>query len=68
MDVHMPLLDGVAATKAIRSAGVQTPIVAITANTMESDIEEYKAAGMAHFVGKPINFDRLKNVIAELTE
>jgi len=64
MDVQMPIMDGVTATRLINETiPSPPPIIAITANTMDSDIETYLAAGMRDFVGKPINFDNFQEVI-----
>jgi CheY-like chemotaxis protein len=66
MDIKMPRMDGVTATRAIRSLpGPErdTPVVALTANADPEDIREYVAAGMAGVVEKPIKADRLAEVI-----
>ena len=58
MDIHMPEMDGIEATRAIRKLGAphgQTPIIALTANAMKGDREEYMEAGMDEYVSKPIN-------------
>jgi len=58
MDIQMPIMDGVTATKAIRAgkgACKNTPIIAITANAMAGDRERYLDAGMTDYVPKPIN-------------
>ena len=65
MDIKMPRMDGVAATRAIRAlsgpAGV-VPIVALTANADPSDVQDYLAAGMNDVVEKPIKAERLLTV------
>jgi CheY-like chemotaxis protein/signal transduction histidine kinase len=62
MDIKMPRMDGVAATKEIRKlpapAG-QVPIIALTANADPDQVAEYAAAGMESVVEKPIKPDRL---------
>jgi signal transduction histidine kinase/CheY-like chemotaxis protein len=60
MDIQMPVMDGVAATRAIRErerAGERghTPIIAVTANAMTHQVAEYHAAGMDQMVPKPID-------------
>ncbi|HJV40685.1 ATP-binding protein [Caulobacter sp.] len=58
MDVHMPRMDGLAATRAIRSLmgeAASTPIVALTANVLADQIAFYRASGMDDHVGKPID-------------
>jgi len=56
MDMHMPVLDGMEATKAIRKKPrfKQVPIIAMTANAMEEDRNKCKQAGMNDYVAKPI--------------
>jgi CheY-like chemotaxis protein/signal transduction histidine kinase len=62
MDIKMPRMDGVAATKAIRAlpgpAG-QTPIIALTANADPEDVRGYLEAGMNDVVEKPIKAERM---------
>ena len=65
MDVQMPQMDGVAATRAIREAERaqgrrHTPIVALSANAMTHQVEAYLAAGMDRYVPKPIEIPRLR--------
>lgn len=57
MDVYMPILDGIAATQLIRQEenGRSIPIIALTANAMQGDKERFLAAGMNHFLAKPVS-------------
>lgn len=66
MDVKMPVMDGVAATRAIRALGgamARLPILALTANADPRDEVEYLAAGMDGVAQKPIHPDALLNAI-----
>ncbi len=70
MDIQMPILDGVATTLKIRALPdpemANIPIIALTANVMQQDIEKYLAAGMDHHVAKPIDKNDLTNGILEV--
>lgn len=61
MDMMMPRLDGLGATRAIREAedGRRTPIIAMTANAFSEDQERCLAAGMDDFMSKPVAPDEL---------
>ena len=65
MDMYMPVMDGIAATQAIRSLeDFQTlPIIALTANARQSDLERCLQAGMNDYVLKPIDPDALSQVL-----
>jgi len=54
MDMQMPVMDGVEATKKIRSSGYKQPIVMLTANVLKEDIDLCFAAGCDDFLTKPI--------------
>ncbi|MBX9777837.1 MAG: response regulator [Xanthobacteraceae bacterium] len=67
MDVHMPGVDGIEATRRIRAAeagGHRTPIVALTANAFDDDREACIAAGMDGFLTKPLDRERLAAALA----
>jgi PAS domain S-box-containing protein len=68
MDVHMPVMDGMDATRAIRAlpgtAG-RVPVIALTANVQPEQVEACRAAGMDAHVGKPIQVGELIATMAE---
>jgi signal transduction histidine kinase/CheY-like chemotaxis protein len=67
MDVSMPVMDGLEATRRIRSnealSGGHVPIVALTANAMEGDSERCLGVGMDAFLTKPVRQERLEETI-----
>ena len=66
MDIQMPEMDGVTATRMIRKqfpAEKQPLIIAITANAMTGDRERYLEAGMDDYISKPIRSDELFEVL-----
>ena len=70
MDIQMPEMDGLEATRAIRErrpADEQPLIVALTANAMKGDRERYLQAGMDAYLSKPIRRDELATVMEGLT-
>ena len=69
MDIQMPGIDGVEATRRIRlleGPAKDLPIIALTANVMAHQRQDYLAAGMNGVVGKPINPNALRSEIARL--
>ena len=72
MDIMMPVMDGIQATKNIRSlsrADAKTiPIIAVSANAYVEDVQRVKAAGMNEHIAKPIDSDRLFSVIESYVE
>lgn len=72
MDVQMPVMDGLAATAAIRSNELKTderlPIIALTAHAMQGDRDKCLAAGMDSYATKPIQVAELFAVIAECVD
>jgi osomolarity two-component system sensor histidine kinase NIK1 len=72
MDIMMPVMDGIEATKKIReiennlSVSKKTPIIALTANTMDNDREKCISYGMNEFMEKPLEIEKLYAVLQEL--
>ena len=64
MDCHMPVMDGITATKHIRrldGTGSEVPIIALTANAMPSEKDKCLHAGMNDFISKPVGISRLRD-------
>lgn len=72
MDIMMPVMDGLEATVKIREVENQsglnkrTPIIALTANTMDNDKEKCLSYGMDEFMAKPFDIEKLKKIFREL--
>ena len=64
MDIQMPVMNGRDATAALREAGVNTPVIALTANVMTEDIADYRLAGCNEHLAKPIDKQRFYEVLA----
>ncbi len=72
MDIQMPVLDGVAATRAVRQGKAgnnsrKLPIVALTAYAMSGDRERFLDAGMDDYLAKPVEIEELKKVLGRVT-
>ena len=63
MDMQMPIMDGLEATRRIKALETQAardvPIIAMTANAFAEDVDACKKAGMVDHIGKPIDIDIL---------
>ncbi|MFN2362412.1 MAG: response regulator [Marinobacter sp.] len=64
MDIQMPVMNGRDATAAMREAGLNTPVIALTANVMAEDIADYRLAGCNDHLAKPIDKQRFYEVLA----
>ena len=69
MDMQMPVMDGLEATRQIRAlnarAAREVPIIAMTANAFKEDVDACKAAGMDDHIGKPINVHELQGKVTK---
>jgi len=65
MDMQMPVMDGVVATRLLRERGVKTPILALTANAMKGFEQEINQAGFSGFHTKPLNLGSLLTDLAQ---
>lgn len=72
MDIMMPVMDGLEATIKIREFEInnliekRTPIIALTANTMDNDRDKCISMGMDEFMAKPFDIEKLNSIFNEL--
>ena len=69
MDVEMPVMDGIEATRRIRASGgaaAEVPIVMVTAHAMLGDRDRYLAAGANDYIAKPIKPDQLRETLRRI--
>lgn len=69
MDLHMPVMDGLQATRTLRAGegpAVAVPIVALTADAFEESRDRAHAAGMNGFLSKPVRSDQVEAVLTQL--
>jgi len=69
MDIHMPVMDGLTATRAIRALPwphSQVPIIALTADVLQEARDQAKAAGVNAFIAKPVKQEDLEPVMADV--
>jgi len=62
MDIGMPIMDGITATKEIRKFS-QIPIIALTASVLEEEKEKFLQSGMNDYLSKPLNISKLKEIL-----
>ncbi len=71
MDLQMPVMDGYSATQAIRRGEhpdhTTIPIIAVTADVFADDVSRVMACGMNDYVSKPIDFEKLNQIIQKDT-
>ena len=72
MDIMMPVMDGIEATVKIREIELadniefRTPIIALTANTMDNDRDKCISYGMDEFMAKPFDIEKLNSIFSDL--
>ena len=66
LDIFMPVMDGITACKLIREQSTSIPIVSITANITQSDIEHYAATGFDYHIGKPVDLAQLYQLLSTI--
>lgn len=65
MDVSMPTLDGLEATRILRERGYKQPIIAMTAHALKGDLDHALASGMTGYITKPVRPDAFRTALAK---
>ena len=68
MDMHMPVMDGIAATKKLRELGSKMPIIAVTANVMQKHRDQFQQAGCDGFISKPFVHNDIYKILGRYLE
>jgi len=63
MDIQMPHMDGVQATQELKAKNAGIPVVAVTANAVNSELQRYMESGMSEVLSKPVNREQLDRVL-----
>jgi HPt (histidine-containing phosphotransfer) domain-containing protein len=70
MDIQMPVMDGITATRSIRDEMEkplsEIPIIALTAHALKGDREKYKAMGMTDYISKPYRMTQLRDILQKV--
>lgn len=67
MDIQMPEMDGMQAQKKIKTLKSDLPVIALTANIMELEVQTYLNQGFADFIGKPVDVKQLYDFLEKYT-
>jgi osomolarity two-component system, sensor histidine kinase SLN1 len=64
MDSSMPVMTGIEATRLLRQMGYSGPIVGVTGNIMQEDVDLFLSAGANEVIGKPLKLEKLQELIS----
>jgi CheY-like chemotaxis protein/two-component sensor histidine kinase len=68
MDIQMPNMDGLQATRELKAKNSSIPVVAVTANAVSSELQSYMESGMAEVLSKPVSKDQLSRILQTYAE
>ena len=63
MDIQMPIMDGLEASRRLIASGFRSPIVAMTANVMQEDLDQYARLGMVGYIPKPFQIAQVIRIL-----
>ncbi|KAE9590983.1 hypothetical protein Lal_00023071 [Lupinus albus] len=66
MDMDMPIMNGIEATKILRSMGICSMIVGVSSRSMESEIQEFMEAGLDDYQVKPLTNSKLRSILYKI--
>ncbi|GAV83804.1 Response_reg domain-containing protein [Cephalotus follicularis] len=66
MDMDMPVMDGLQATRKLRAMGIKTMIVGVTSRNFGSDIQDFLQAGLNYCIVKPLTIEKVTPLIGEV--
>ncbi|KAK6911275.1 Signal transduction response regulator, receiver domain [Dillenia turbinata] len=68
MDMEMPVMNGLEATKELRAIGVEAMIVGVTARSSETEKQAFMEAGLNECIAKPLNMEKAKSLVKKLNK
>ncbi|KAK7245266.1 hypothetical protein RIF29_40104 [Crotalaria pallida] len=68
MDKDMPVMDGIEATKILRSMGIRSMIAAVSSRSVEEHMEEFMEAGVDIYLEKPLSITKLNSIIHKINK
>ncbi|OIW11239.1 hypothetical protein TanjilG_28330 [Lupinus angustifolius] len=66
MDMDMPIMNGIEATKKLRSMGICSMIVGVSSRSMESEIQQFMEAGLDDYQVKPLTITKLSSILHKI--
>ncbi|KAK7284197.1 hypothetical protein RJT34_18939 [Clitoria ternatea] len=68
MDRDMPIMNGIEATKKLRSMGIRSTIIGVSTRSEEIHINEYMEAGLDGYLEKPLNIEKLNSIVQKINQ
>ncbi|CAL0326839.1 unnamed protein product [Lupinus luteus] len=68
MDIDMPVMNGIEATKKLRSMGIHSIIAGVSARTIDENTQEFIEAGLDAYLEKPLNISKITSIIHKINK